>query len=409
MSQASKPIHFSDFFAEGQYETQAETLLYEVKPKSLTIGIPRETIICEHRVALVPHSLRTLTGYGHKIIVQSDAGKDSFFSDHDFSEAGAIISASKEEVFKAQLIIKVAPPTKEEIEWMNPDSILLCPLQIPVLQDDYLELLKRKKITALAMEYLRSEDGTFPIVRTMSEIAGTSAILTAAEYLTNHKGGRGVLLGGISGVPPAKIVILGAGVVAENAIRVAQGLGASVRVFDNNVTKLMRLQNVLGRHIHTSTFNPVHLAYQLLSADVVVGAMHSTAGRSPILVTEEMVSKMKEGSVIVDVSIDQGGCVETSKLTTLDNPSFIKHGVIHYCVPNIASKVSRTASQSISNIITPLLVKLGSLPNIEYLLSSHAGIRNGCYAYKGCITNEYLARRFEQKYTPIDLLLTSNL
>lgn len=409
MSTSSKSIHFSDFFAEGQFETQTEVLLYETKPRSLTIGIPRETILCEHRVALVPHSLRTLTGYGHKVNVQCDAGKDSFFMDHDYSEAGAEMCASAEEVYKSHVIVKVAPPTLEEIDMMSPESILICPLQIPVLPHDYLERLRRKRITALSMEYLKSDDGSFPIVRTMSEIAGTSAILTAAEYLTNSKGGRGVLLGGISGVPPAKIVILGAGFVAENAIRVAQGLGASIRVFDNNITKLMRLQNVLGRHIHTSTFNPVHLAYQLLSADVVIGAMHSKTGRSPVLVTEEMVSRMKEGSVIIDVSIDQGGCIETSRLTTLDAPSFIKHGVIHYCVPNIASKVSRTASQSISNILTPLLVKMGSMAQIDHLLISHPGIRNGCYAYKGFITNEYLAKKFEQKYTPIDLLLTSDL
>lgn len=241
MSTSSKSIHFSDFFAEGQFETQTEVLLYETKPRSLTIGIPRETILCEHRVALVPHSLRTLTGYGHKVNVQCDAGKDSFFMDHDYSEAGAEMCASAEEVYKSHVIVKVAPPTLEEIDMMSPESILICPLQIPVLPNDYLERLRRKRITALSMEYLKSDDGSFPIVRTMSEIAGTSAILTAAEYLTNSKGGRGVLLGGISGVPPAKIVILGAGFVAENAIRVAQGLGASIRVFDNNITKLMRL------------------------------------------------------------------------------------------------------------------------------------------------------------------------
>src|SRR5690606_8619262 len=223
MSPSIKNIHFSDFFAEGQFETQAETILYETKSKSLSIGIPKETILCEHRVALAPYSLRTLTGYGHQVWVETDAGKDSFFSDIHYNESGAQICQTKEEVFKAQVIIKVAPPTPEEIDLMNPDSILICPLQMPVLTGEYLEKIRKKRITALAMEYLKSEDGSFPIVRTMSEIAGVSAVLTAAEYLTNSKGGRGVLLGGISGVPPAKIVILGAGFVAENAIRVAQG------------------------------------------------------------------------------------------------------------------------------------------------------------------------------------------
>lgn len=260
------------------------------------------------------------------------------------------------------------------------------------------------------MEYLQSEDGNYPIVRIMSEIAGSCAVLTAAEYLNNtREGGRGVLLGGISGVPPAKIVILGAGVVAESAIKVAIGLGASVRVFDNDITKLMRLQNTVGRHLHTSSINPVYLAYQLTSADVVIGAIHSKSGRSPIIVSEEMVSKMKDGAVIIDVSIDQGGCFETSRMTTLENPSFIKHGVIHYCVPNIASKVSRTASLAVSNIITPLLLKMGSGLHFDNILYENHGIRHGCYVYKGCITNEYLSKRFGLKYTSLELLMTSKL
>jgi len=405
-----KSIVFSDFFAEGQFETQTESLLISGKPKSLVIGIPKETILSESRVSLVPNSVRSLIGYGHKVLIEAGAGLKSNFSDHNFSESGAEISQTREEVFKSQVVIKIAPPTLEEIGLMNNDSLLICPLQIPVLPDNYLDALRKKRITALAMEYLQSEDGSYPIVRIMSEIAGTCAVLTAAEYLNNtREGGRGVLLGGVSGVPPAKILILGAGVVAENAIRVAMGLGAAVRVFDNNITKLMRLQNTIGKHLHTSSFNPVYLAYQLVSADVVIGAMHSKSGRSPILVTEEMVMKMKEGSVIIDVSIDQGGCFETSRMTTLESPSYIKHGVIHYCVPNIASKVSRTSSVAISNIITPLLIKMGSSLNIDSVLYENYGIRHGCYTFKGCITNEYLAKRFEQKYTPLDLLLTSKL
>ena len=410
MSKLNKPIIFSEFFTEGQYETEVETLAISGRSKSLTIGIPKEIILSEHRVALVPHSIRTLAGYGHKVIIESGAGLKSNFSDHVYSESGAQISYSKEEVFKSQVLVKIAPPTSEEIDLMHPDQILISPLQLPVLKDDYLEKLKSKRITALAMEYLQSEDGNYPIVRIMSEIAGTCAILTAAEYLNNtREGGKGLLLGGVSGVPPAKIVILGAGVVAESAIKVAFGLGASVRVFDNDITKLMRLQNSVGRHLHTSSINPVYLAYQLTSADVVIGAIHSKSGRTPIIISEEMVSKMKEGSVIIDVSIDQGGCIETSRMTTLENPSFIKHGVIHYCVPNIASKVSRTASLAVSNIITLLLLKMGSGLHFDNILYENHGIRNGCYTYKGCITNEYLSKRFGMKYTSLELLMTSKL
>jgi alanine dehydrogenase len=410
MSNPVKPIIFSEFFTEGQYETQVETLMVNESKKNITIGVPKETILCENRVALVPHSIRTLTGYGHKVIVETGAGLKSNFSDHNYSEAGAKISHTRDEVFKSQIIVKIAPPTSEETSMMDHDQILISPLQIPVLQDDYLENLKSKRITALAMEYLQSEDGSYPLVRIMSEIAGTSAVLTAAEYLNNtREGGRGVLLGSVSGVPPAKIVILGAGVVAESAIRAAMGLGASVRVFDNNITKLMRLQNTVGRHLHTSSLNPVYLAYQLVSADVVIGAIHSKTGRAPVVITEEMVSRMKDGAVIIDISIDQGGCVETSRMTMLDNPHFIKHGVIHYCVPNIASKVSRTSSVAVSNILTPLLLKIGSALNLDQILYDNKGIRNGCYTYKGCITNEYLSKRFGHKYTNLDLLLTSQL
>jgi alanine dehydrogenase len=213
----------------------------------------------------------------------------------------------------------------------------------------------------------------------------------------------------VSGVPPAKVVILGAGVVGEFAIRTAQSLGASVRVFDDNVYKLMRIQQIIGSRLYTSTINPIALQHELLNADVVIGAVHSPTGRSTVLVSEDMVMQMKEGSVIIDVSIDQGGIFATSELTSLDKPTFIKHGVTHYCVPNIASKVSRTASAAISNILTPLLIKAGKYGGIEALLQDHAGFRHGVYAFKGHLTNEYLANRFGHKYTALDLILPSRL
>ena len=400
---------FSDFFTEGQYQTQAESLVVDRGKKSIKIGVPKESSDIEKRVALVPNSIRTLVGYGHEVLVETEAGISSNFSDHDYSEAGAQISHSKEEVFKCDVLIKIAPPTVEEIDLMHHDQILIAPLQLPTVTQEYLSKLKRKRVTALAMEYLQGEDGSFHIVRIMSEIAGMSSIITAASLLNNTNGGRGVLLGGITGVPPAKVVVLGAGVVGEFATKTALGLGASVRIFDNDITKLMRLQALIGRQLHTSVINPVYLGYQLMSADVVIGAIHSKHGRTPIYVTDEMVSKMKEGSVIIDVSIDQGGCIETSEITTHKNPTFIKHGVIHYCVPNISSKVGRTASVAVSNIITPLLLKASSSGSIEALLYESAGIRNGCYTYKGCLTNKYLSKRFDLKYTSLDLLLTSNM
>lgn len=402
-------ISFSDFFSKGHYEVLEERLAVETSRSALSIGIPNEVCSTEKRVALVPNSIRSLVGYGYEILVESGAGKQANFTDQDYSDAGARISYSRKEVLSANIVIKVAPANSDDISQMTGNQLLIAPLHIPKITANDLELLCRKKITALAMEYLQSENGRFPIVRILSEIAGMFSIIKAGELLSDPNHGRGILLGGVSGVPPAKIVILGAGVVGEYATKTALGFGASVRIFDNDVHKIMRLQTNVGRQLHTSSINPVYLAYQLMSADVVIGAMHSKSGRTPIIVTEEMVTKMKEGSVIIDVSIDQGGCFETSEITSVDKPTYVKHGVIHYCVPNIASQVSRTSSTAVSNILTPIIVRIGETNSIEQLLFQNAGLRNGCYTYKGHVTNEYLARRFEFKYTNIDLILTSGL
>lgn len=407
MSEDIKKFSFSDFFAEGQYMTQVETLELTHKSQNITIGIPKEDFMDENRISIVPNSVRTLIGYGHKVKIETGAGLKSKYTDHDYSEAGALIEYSKKSVYECNVLIKVSPPTLEEIELMHPNQILISPILLPKLSEEYIFALKRKKVIAMAMEYLQSEDGSFPLVRIMSEIAGMTSIFTAAELLSYSQGGRGVLLGGVSGVPPAKVVILGAGVVGEFATKTALGLGASVRIFDNQISKLMRIQNIIGRHLHTSTFNPVYLGYQLISADVVVGAVHSKIGRSPVLVTEDMVSKMKPGSVIIDVSIDQGGCIETTEVTSHSHPIVTKHDVLHYGVPNIASKVPRTASMAVSNIITPLLIKMGKFGTMDNLLYETKNLRSGVYCYKGALTNEYLSKRYNIKYQDINLLMAS--
>lgn len=371
------------------------------------IGIPKESFLNENRIALVPHSIYKLVAMGHRVLIESGAGQGANFSDIDFSEAGAEVTVSREEIFQSDIIIKVIPPTLEELSLFQSNQVLISPLQIPLIHTDYLQALRQKRVTAIAMEYLKSEDGSFPLVRIMSEIAGLAVIHTAAELLSSSSGGRGVLLGGISGVPPAKVLILGAGAVAEFATRAALALGSSVRIFDDEIHKLIRIQNAIGRQLYTSTLDPVPLVRQLISADVVIGAIHSKAGRAPVVITEDMVMKMKQGSVIIDVSIDQGGCIETSKVTTHDNPTRVVHGVIHYAVPNIASKVSRTASIGMSNIIAPILKKAGEEGGIEQLLYTNKGFQNGIYTYKGCLTNKYLSERFGIKYTNLDLLLTS--
>ncbi len=396
------------FSSEGLLPRE-EKLAVEESHHTTSIGIPKEETLQEHRVALIPHSVRTIVGHGHKVVIERGAGKDSHYEDHEYSEAGARILDDKKQVYESSIIIKVAPPSFDELELLHPGQILISPLQIPIITPEYLDKLLEKRIIAIAMEYLQTQDGMFPMVRVMSEMAGLAAVLTAADLLCNNRGGHGALLGGVSGVPPTKVLILGAGVVGEYATRAALGLGASVRVFDDDMHKLMRIQQMLGRPLHTSSLNSAYLEYQLLSADVVIGAIHSKTGRTNIVVTEEMVMKMKPGAVIVDVSIDQGGCFESSEVTSHAHPTFVKHGVIHYCVPNIASKISRTASVAISNTITPILLETGKAGSIEQHLYQNSGLRNGVYCYKGKLTNQYLSQRFMKKFTDLDLLLTSGL
>jgi alanine dehydrogenase len=409
MSEKDKRIPIPEELTEGQYFTQTETLQVQQRPNKLYIGIPKEIILQENRVPLVPSSVATLVANGHRVVIEAQAGSKAHFNDREYSEAGADIAYSPEQVYKADVILKAAPPTLEEIDYMRPNQILISPLQLPIISAEYIHKLKQKRVIALAMEYIMDDSGSFPVVHIMSELAGLCAMLTAAELMSSTGGGKGVLLGGISGVPSAKVVILGAGIVAEYATRTALGLGAEIRIFDNNIYKLKRLQNHVGRPLYTSAIDPYVLERELITADVAIGAMHSKTGRTPLVVSEDIVMKMKPGAVIIDVSIDQGGCFETSEVTSIDHPTFIKHDVIHFCVPNIASRVSRTASLAISNILTPILLKTSGVGNIEHLLFSNHGLRHGVYTYKGSLTNEYLGERFQIKSTSLDLLMTSGL
>lgn len=390
-------------------QTQEQLMPIEQKRGGLYIGIPKETTLQENRVALVPSSVQTLVSRGHRIVVETGAGEQSHFTDHEYSEAGAEIAYNIEKVYQADVIIKVAPPTLDEIEYFHPHQIIISPLQAPIITEEYVNKLRQKRVIALAMEYIKDDVGSYPIVRIMSEIAGLNAMLTAAELLSTARGGIGVLLGGVAGVPPAKVVILGAGVVAEFATRVALGLGAEVRIFDNNIYKLMRLQNQVGRQLYTSAIDPSVLTRELASADAAIGAIHSGSGRAPMIVTEDMVSKMKSGAVIIDVSIDQGGCFETSRITSHEKPTFRSHDVIHYCVPNIASRVPRTASTAISNILTSFLLRSEHHGSLYNLLISSQGLMQGIYVFKGSLTNLYLSERFKMRYTSIELLITSHI
>ncbi len=390
--------------AQG-FMPQEEMLEVARKKSKLQIGIPKENSIQEKRIPVVPDAVAVLINNGHEVVVETGAGEGSSFSDKDYSEAGATIVFTTEEVYKTNMILKVEPPTIEEIDLMQHGQLLISALQLPIQPKNFIKKLMAKKITAIAFDYIKDPEGILPIVSAMSEIAGNASILIAAEYLSNLHKGQGQLFGGISGVSPTEVVILGAGTVGEFAAKSAIGLGASVKVFDNNTHKLRRLQTILGHRIATSIIQPKVLAKALKSADVVIGAISSTIGRAPIIVTEEMVSKMKDFSVIVDVSIDKGGCIETSEVTNHDAPIFSKYGVIHYCVPNIASRVARTASYALSNVITPTIIDTGEFGGLEVMIKSYQGIQNGVYIYKGVLTNKYLADTFGLPYKDINLLL----
>jgi alanine dehydrogenase len=402
----SKKPYVSPSFS---YVPLEETLEVLPKKKKLFIGIPKETSFQENRIALTPEAVSVLVNNGNKVVVEHNAGEGSFYYDTDYSEAGAHIAYEREEVFKANTIIKSAPISEEDIPSLQPNQFVISPIHMPLLKAEMLEQLLQKKIIAIAFDSIKDDAGTYPIVRSMSEIAGNTAILNAAKYLSNVHQGKGILLGGITGIPPARVVILGAGVVGEYAARAAIGLGAVVKVFDNSVYRLMRLQNNVGQRVFTSVLEPITLAEELATADVVVGALKPINGITPVVVTDEMVANMKAGSVIVDVSIDRGGCFETSKVTTHEKPIFRKYDVVHYCVPNIASGVSRTASRAISNVLMPILLDCTDMGGLESLIQAKAGIRNGVYLYKGCVTNAPIAKRFDFKYTDLDLLLASQI
>ncbi|MAY84704.1 MAG: alanine dehydrogenase [Flavobacteriales bacterium] len=383
--------------------------LAEVKKKksNLFIGIPKETSLQEKRVPLVPNDVEVLVNNGHEVYIESKAGEKANFSDNDYSEAGAQVVYSAEEVYRADIILKVEPLSYDEIELLKRGQTLISALQLPVQPKNFLQKLIDKKITAIAYDFIQDDNGRLPVIRAMSEIAGNTAILIAAEYLSNVNDGQGMMLGGISGVKPTEVVIIGAGAVAEFAARAALGLGASVKVFSNNTSKLRRLQDGVGCRVYTSTFQPKVLEQALINADVAIGAIRSETGRSPVIVTEEMVKKMQEGSVIVDVSIDQGGCFETSKMTNHSDPTYQKYGITHYCVPNIPSRAARTASYVLSNIFAPVILQLGDGGGVDHCIKEMMSVRSGIYLYRGMLTNKYLAENFKLPYKDLDLLLAA--
>ena len=398
-----KPQIHSSF----SYETQEEVLDIPHRSKPLLIGIPKEIAFQENRIGLTPEAVGVLIANGHEVMVESGAGDGSRYSDHDYAEAGARIVFEKEEVYKCPILVKTAPPVEADLPYLQMHQIIISPLHLSALKKELIEKLMAKKITALAIENIKDENQNYPILRSMGEIAGSAVMLIAGQYLSNFNQGKGVLLGGISGVPPTKVVIIGADIIGEFATRNALALGASVKVFDNNVSRLQRLQNNLGQRVWTSVLEPKILAKQLKTCEVAVGALRNEIGRAPIVVTEEMVAAMRPGSIIIDVAIDRGGCFETSELTNHENPILTKHNVIHYGVPNIPSGFARTASQAISNVLMPLLIQVGDQGGLEEIIWQQVHLREGIYLYKGALTDFYISEKFQLKFTDLNLLIAS--
>ncbi|WP_430400758.1 alanine dehydrogenase [Flavobacterium sp.] len=391
-------------FSKMQLLPQEEKLEIARHKSELFIGIPKETSYQERRICLTPDAVSSLVFHGHRVMIEAGAGESSSYSDKDYSEAGAEVTNDTNKVFGCPMILKVEPPTLVEIDMMNPQTIVISAIQLKTQKKAYFEALALKRITALAFEFIKDEDGSYPAVKSLSEIAGIASIHIAAELMINQNIGKGLLFGNITGVPPTEVVILGAGTVAEYAARTAIGLGANVKVFDNSITKLRRLQNTLNQRIFTSTIQEKSLLKALRRCDVAIGAMRGK-NRTPIVVSETMVENMKKGAVIVDVSIDTGGCFESSEITTHEKPTFIKNGVIHYCVPNIPSRYSKTASMSISNIISPFLLHIAEDGGIESAIRCNRGLKNGIYFYHGLLTNKAIGDWFNIEHRDINLLV----
>jgi alanine dehydrogenase len=371
------------------------------------VGLPREISNQEKRVVLTPEAVGLLSNNGIEVIVESKAGDQAKFSDQEYADAGAKISYSRKEVFGVDVVLKVNAPNFEEIADMNPGACLISALQLEKQTPAFIQALNDKKITAVAFEYLEDKVGGMPVVRAMSEIAGSTVMLIAAEYLSSANEGKGLILGGITGVPPTQVVIIGAGTVAEYAARTALGLGASIKVFDNHIYKLRRIKQLLGQQISTSTIDNFSLSQALAEADVVIGALRAEKGINKLVVTEEMVANMIRGSILIDVSIDQGGCFETSKMTSHEHPVYRVHDVIHYCVPNIASRVARTASYSLSNIFTPIVLQMNDLGGAEEMIFTYKWFLRGVYTYRGSLTNAFLAKKFGLSHKELQLLLAA--
>ncbi len=401
----NRPSHYS--FGSASLLPKEEMLETGRKEKKLVIGIPKETSKFENRIALTPQGVELLIQNGHAVLLESGAGEGANFSDHDFSESGATIVNNKKDVFESDIILKISPLTLEETDWLKPDQLIISLLYLYNQSKEKLTKMFNKKVNAIAFEFLQDENNCYPVIRSMSEIEGYASIMIAAEFLSKAHNGKGVLLGGITGISPAEVVILGAGTAGEFAARAAIGLGAVVKVFDNSYRSLRELELNLGQRVFTSVLHPRTLTKALKSADVVLGSLRYLQTGHSFMVTENQVAQMKKGSIIIDLSMDEGGCFESSICTDLEHPVFVKHDVIHYCVPNVASRVSRTASIALSNIFAPIMLQIAEAGGVHQLIKDNYGISQGIYIYRGILTNNHIGKKFNIPSKDLGLLMAA--
>lgn len=386
---------------------QEEMLEIGRRRKKLKIGLPKENHRYERRVGLTPEAVEVLVDNGHDVLVETGAGEGANYSDSYYSEHGGFIVDSTTQVWNADVIVKIAPLDEKDIEKLKGNQVVFSALHLSQQNAGYIKNLMQKKVSAIAFEYIKNQYGCFPILNSMNSISGNTSIMIASDLMSNNAGGKGVMLGGITGITPTEVVIIGAGTAAEFATRAALGLGAFVKVFDTSVQRLEELQRSIGIRLHTSIFHPQVLMRTLKSADVVIGAKSIFDAQPRFFVTEDMVKSMKKGSVIVDLNIDQGGSFETSEVRSIQEPTYVRHGVTHYCVPNVPSRVARTSSIALSNILSPILLNMGNAGGLKPLLKESNGLRNGVYLYNGILTNETIGNTFSLPYKDIDLLMAA--
>lgn len=395
----------SFFVKKGDLQPE-ECLLHEIKNnKHLVFGIPKENQEIETRLPLTPEAVSILVEEGHEVLLETGAGLGMNYTDMRYSEAGATVVETAEDAFSADIVFKIAPPTPEEVALMNDRSAIFSMLQLSLFSKESIQLMMKKKIMAVSYELIKDEQRNFPVMSSISEIEGSTAISIAAQYMSNENGGKGLLLGGIAGVSATEVLILGAGIAGSAAARTAMALGAQVKIFDHDINKLRKLQQQLGQHVFTSVIHPRVLFKALAGADAVIGTLRYINGSERFMVSEDLVRTMKKGSVIIDLSVDQGGCFETSECRNINNPAYERCGVIHYCVPNISSRVGRTASMALSNIFTPMALKIAAAGNVRLTASEDSGFRNGVYLYNGILVNKLIGNHFNLPSNDIGLLM----